>query len=269
VQRVPRLCPECGNLDLAGLGRGTQRLEEGLQSLFPEARIGRLDRDVARRRGAAQSVLEAVHAGALDLLVGTQMLAKGHDFRRLGLVVVMDADAGLFAADFRAPERLFATLMQVAGRAGRHQASSRVLVQTRYPQHPVYEALAAHDYERFAQAHLAERAQASLPPFTFQALLTASAPTHEAAVAFLEAARQALPTPETAHSTLAAARAYLTVCDPVPMPLAQVRGQARAQMLLESTSRPALHAVLTPWLAGLHAQRARVAWQLVIDPLEI
>jgi primosomal protein N' (replication factor Y) len=269
AQRVPRLCPECGNVDLAGLGRGTQRLEEGLQSLFPGARIGRLDRDVARRRGAAQSVLAAVHAGDLDLLVGTQMLAKGHDFRRLGLVVVMDADAGLFAADFRAPERLFATLMQVAGRAGRHQENSRVLIQTRYPQHSVYEALAAHDYERFVQAQLEQRAQAGLPPYTYQALLTASATSQEAAVAFLDDARHQIASLEAPGGDLDAARAMLTVCDPVPMPLAQVRGQARAQMLLESVARPALHAVLTPWIARLQAQRTRVAWQLVVDPLEI
>ncbi len=270
-QRVPRVCPECGNVDLAGLGRGTQRLEEGLQGLFPAARIGRLDRDVARRRGAAQSLLAAVHAGELDLLVGTQMVAKGHDFRRLGLVVVLDADAGLFAADFRAPERLFATLMQVAGRAGRHQEGSRVIVQTRFPEHPVFEALAAHDYERFASAQLEEREQASLPPYVYQALLTAHAKTHEAAVAFLALARERLLAGggPAGPAIAAEALARLTVCDPVPMPVAQLRGEARAQMLLESASRPALHAALAPWLAGLQAERTAVRWQLVVDPLEI
>jgi primosomal protein N' (replication factor Y) len=269
-QRVPRTCPECGNVDLAGLGRGTQRLEEGLQDLFPAARIGRLDRDVARRRGAAERMLDAAHAGEVDLLVGTQMLAKGHDFRRLTLVVVVDADAGLFAADFRAPERLFATLMQVAGRAGRHHAASRVLIQTRYPEHPVYDALAAHDYERFAAQQLAEREQASLPPFAHQALLTAQAKTHEAAEGFLAQARAlllergagALPLPPGVLDALNA-------CDPVPMPLAQMRGEARAQMLVESVSRGALHAALGAWLAALRAQRATVRWQLVVDPLEI
>ena len=269
-QRVPRTCPECGNVDLAGLGRGTQRLEEGLQDLFPSARIGRLDRDVARRRGAAEKMLDAAHAGEVDLLVGTQMLAKGHDFRRLTLVVVVDADAGLFAADFRAPERLFATLMQVAGRAGRHHAASRVLIQTRYPDHPVYDALAAHDYERFAAQQLAEREQASLPPFAHQALLTAQARTHEAAQGFLEQARAllhgrgegALPLPPGVLDAL-------NVSDPVPMPLAQMRGEARAQMLVESASRGALHAALGAWLAALRALRTPVRWQLVVDPLEI
>jgi primosomal protein N' len=268
-QRVPRACPDCGNVDLAGLGRGTQRLEEGLQSLFPAARIGRLDRDVARRRGAAQSLLDAVHAGEVDLLVGTQMLAKGHDFRRLTLVVVVDADAGLFAADFRAPERLFATLMQVAGRAGRHHAASRVLIQTRFPDHPVYEALAAHDYDRFAAQQLEEREQAGLPPFVHQALLTAQAKNAEAAAGFLAAARDCLVAGDTDPSIPADALAALTVCDPVPMPLAQMRGETRVQMLVESASRPALHAALGPWLHTLRAMRSPVRWQLVVDPLEI
>jgi len=269
-RRVPRTCPDCGNVDLAGLGRGTQRLEEGLQTLFPGARIGRLDRDVARRRGAAQSLLDAAHAGEVDLLVGTQMLAKGHDFRRLTLVVVVDADAGLFAADFRAPERLFATLMQVSGRAGRHHAASRVLIQSRYPDHPVYAALVAHDYERFAAQQLEEREAAGLPPFVHQALLTAQARTPEAPVAFLARAREMLlagggTEPPIAEETLAA----LVVCDPVPMPLAQMRGDHRAQMLVESPSRAALHAALAPWLAALREERTPVRWQLVVDPLEI
>ena len=268
-QRVPRTCPGCGNVDLAGLGRGTQRLEEGLQELFPSARIGRLDRDVARRRGAAEKMLDAAHAGEVDLLVGTQMLAKGHDFRRLTLVVVVDADAGLFAADFRAPERLFATLMQVAGRAGRHHASSRVLIQTRYPDHPVYDALAAHDYERFAAQQLAEREQAALPPFIHQALLTAQAKTHEAAEGFLAQARDLLVEGRTAPPIAREVLDALNVCDPVPMPLAQMRGEARAQMLVESASRGALHAALGLWLATLRAQRTPVRWQIVVDPHEI
>jgi primosomal protein N' (replication factor Y) len=268
-QPVPRSCPECGNVDLAGLGRGTQRLEEGLQSLFPGARIGRLDRDVARRRGAAQQMLDAAHAGEVDLLVGTQMLAKGHDFRRLTLVVVVDADAALFAADFRAPERLFATLMQVAGRAGRHHAASRVLIQTRFPEHPVFVALAAHDFDRFAADQLTEREQASLPPFVHQALLTVQARSADDTIAFLADARNRLLSADTDPPIPDTVLAALTVCDPVPMPLAQMRGLARAQMLIESSSRPALHAALGPWLAALREQRHPARWQLVVDPLEI
>ena len=168
---APRACPECGNQDLAALGRGTQRLEEGLAGLFPDARIGRLDRDVASRRGATERFLAAAHAGEVDLLIGTQMLAKGHDFSRLTLVVVVDADAGLFAADFRAPERLFATLMQVAGRAGRHsRAAATTLIQTRYPEHPLFASLKAHDYPGFAEARVAgargERSAAVYPSGT-------------------------------------------------------------------------------------------------------
>jgi primosomal protein N' (replication factor Y) len=268
-QPVPRSCPECGNVDLAGLGRGTQRLEEGLQSLFPGARIGRLDRDVARRRGAAQKMLDAAHAGEVDLLVGTQMLAKGHDFRRLTLVVVVDADAALFAADFRAPERLFATLMQVAGRAGRHHAASRVLIQTRFPEHPVFVALAAHDFDRFAADQLTEREQASLPPFVHQALLTVQARSADDTIAFLADARNRLLSADTDPPIPDTVLAALTVCDPVPMPLAQMRGLVRAQMLIESPSRPALHAALGPWLAALREQRHPARWQLVVDPLEI
>jgi primosomal protein N' (replication factor Y) len=178
-------------------------------------------------------------------------------------------DAALFAADFRAPERLFATLMQVAGRAGRHHADSRVLIQTRFPEHAVYEALAAHDYVRFAEQQLAEREQAVLPPFVHQALLTAQARSAADAQAFLKTARHWLTQGGGAAVVPPDALAAVSVFDPVPMPLAQLRGESRAQMLIESASRPALHAVLGAWLAELHAQRASVRWQLVVDPLEI
>ena len=263
---APRACPDCGNQDLAALGRGTQRLEEGLAGLFPEARIGRLDRDVASRRGATERFLAAAHAGEVDLLIGTQMLAKGHDFSRLTLVVVVDADAGLFAADFRAPERLFATLMQVAGRAGRHSAgAATTLVQTRYPEHPLFAALKAHDYPGFAEAELQGREASGLPPYAHQALLLAQARVMETTLGFLQAARERLLSlnPPT----------DLNVCDPVPMPLARVRDVSRAQLLVECTSRKLLHRLLSAWreeldpLAG--TIRGTIRWQLVIDPIEI
>ncbi|RKW34388.1 MAG: hypothetical protein D8H96_19600, partial [Lautropia sp.] len=193
TQTVPRACPACGNQDLAPLGRGTQKLEDALATLFPSAHIGRLDRDVARRKGATQAFLDDVHAGRTNLLVGTQMLAKGHDFDRLTLVVVVDADAGLFTTDFRAPERLFATLMQVAGRAGRHRSEhARTLIQTRHPEHPLFESLRRHDYPSFAAAQLADRQAGALPPFGFQALLQAQARDLDSALAFLQDARQYL-----------------------------------------------------------------------------
>ena len=257
---VPRACPDCGNVDLTPLGRGTQRLEEGLQQLFPGARIARLDRDVARRRNAARDIIDAAHAGDVDILVGTQMLAKGHDFRRLTLVAAIDPDGGLYSSDFRAPERLFAVLMQVAGRAGRSGAASRVIVQSRFPGHPLFAALARHDYAGFADAQLAERRESRLPPFVFQALLRAEARTLDAALDFLAQAK-ALARPDEAQGT--------TLFDPVPMPLMRLAGRERAQLLLEADSRAALHAFLDRWLAELDAVRTPVRWQLEVDPLEI
>jgi len=261
---VPRACPQCGNLGLAGLGRGTQRLEEDLAHQFPGQRIARLDRDVANRRGAAQALIAAVHQGEVDLLVGTQMLAKGHDFRRLSLVVVVDGDAGLFSADFRAPERLFATLMQVAGRAGREVAASRVLVQTRYPAHPLFEFLKRHDYSGFADALLAERRDAAMPPFTHQALLRADAPTLDDALAFLRTARElAEPLCGTEVDS------PMQLFDPVPMPMARLKGRERAQLLVESGARPALQEFLPHWLAALRTVKTRARWHLEVDPSEI
>ena len=265
-QAVPRQCPGCGDADLRPLGRGTQRLEEALAESFPDARIARLDRDVARRRGAAQAMLDAVHEGEVDLLVGTQMLAKGHDFRRLRLVVVADPDGALFAADFRAPERLFATLMQVAGRAGRFAHDGRVIVQTRFPGEPLFASLLAHDFEGFADRLLAERREAGLPPFGHQALLRAEAAIAEDAIGFLAAARNALLDLLADQPELAAqVRCY----DPVPMPLARLAGRERAQLLVESDARPALHRVLSIWWRALDALPARARWQLEVDPAEI
>ncbi|MDO4636401.1 MAG: primosomal protein N' [Lautropia sp.] len=315
TQPVPRACPDCGNQDLAPLGRGTQKLEDALADLFPEARIGRLDRDVARRKGATQDFLDRVHAGQTNLLVGTQMLAKGHDFDRLTLVVVVDADAGLFTTDFRAPERLFATLMQVAGRAGRHRCEhARTLIQTRHPEHPLFEALRHHDYPGFAAAQLADRQAGALPPFSYQALLQAQARDLDSALAFLQDARHTLLTgcqraadgsqhiithhafcsanvmqnhdgpgdrPPSAVPPLPAG-VLMEICDPVPMPMAQINKVFRAQLLIESNHRASLHALLNAWQAALgsldHAsgvtgqaghQIKGIRWQLVIDPQEI
>jgi primosomal protein N' (replication factor Y) len=266
-QAVPRSCPDCGNVDLKGLGRGTQRLEEGLAELFPAARIARLDRDVARRRGAAQQVLAAAHAGEVDILVGTQMLAKGHDFRRLSLVVAVDCDGGLYAADYRAPERLFATLMQVAGRAGRDARASRVIVQTRFPEHPLFGYLARHDYEGFADLQLAERQMVGLPPWRFQALLRAEADSQLDAIAFLAQAR------ETGQALLEPGERLpepaVRLLDPVPMAMSRLAGRERAQLLVESDARPPLHRFLDQWLPLLRELRGKVRWQLDVDPAEI
>src|SRR5690606_38254595 len=188
---IPAACPDCGNQDIHPFGRGTQRLEETLAQRFPQARVLRVDRDSANSPTKWRALLEAVHANEVDILIGTQMLAKGHDFPKLTLVGAIGADAALFAADFRAPERLFAQLMQVGGRSGRAELPGEVLIQTEYPDHPLYQALIEHDFERFAATQLAEREQAGFPPYTFQALLRAEAPHIDQALEFLARGRAA------------------------------------------------------------------------------
>ncbi|MFC4486405.1 primosomal protein N' [Tepidiphilus baoligensis] len=260
----PRACPECGALDLRPIGRGTQRLEERLQALFPQARIARIDRDAVKTLPQWETLLEEVRAGQYDLLVGTQMMAKGHDFPSLTLVGVIGADAGLYAAEVRATERMFQQLMQVAGRAGRAGAPGRVLIQTEFSQHPLFRELAAHDYAAFAGRTLAERRALRLPPFAFQALLRADDEALEPALAFLEEAR-------SAARSLAASEAWpIRVFDPVPMRLVRLARRERAQLLVEGDHRPALHAFLERWAGALrelpHPRSLR--WRLEVDPLE-
>ena len=255
--RIPHACPTCGNIDLQPLGRGTQRVEEGLQALFPEARILRIDADSTRRKGSAQAAFDTVHRGEVDILIGTQMVAKGHDFKKLTLVGVLNPDTALFSQDYRASERLFAQLMQVAGRAGRAGLESEVLIQSRYCTHPLYGAVMRHDYDRFAGDLLEERHQAALPPYMYQALLRAEAPELATAIEFLEQARDALPSDA------------VTVNDPIPMTMTRVHNVERAQLLVESNSRPALQAFLTTWVDTLRAMKSRVRWSLEVDPLDI
>lgn len=263
--RVPRACPDCGNADLLAVGHGTQRIEEALQAALPTARIARIDRDSTRRRHAAQTALDAVHAGDVDVLVGTQMVAKGHDFRRVSLVVILNCDAQLVAPDFRAPERLFATLLQVAGRAGRAGLASRVLVQTRFPDHPLLAAVGRRDYAAFARQQLAERRSAGLPPYMHQALLTAEARALPAALDFLAQAR--------ALAQQTDAEAGVVVYDAVPMPLAKLAGVHRAQLLVEAPQRARLQPWLRAWLAEVRQlarqTKPRVHWQIEVDPQQI
>lgn len=255
--RIPRHCPTCGNVDLQPLGRGTQRFEEGLAAMFPEARILRIDADSTRKKGSAQEAFDTVHRGEVDILIGTQMVAKGHDFKKLTLVGILNPDTALFSQDYRASERLFAQLMQVAGRAGRAGLASEVLIQTRYAQHPLYAAVVRHDYDRYAGSLLEERRQAALPPYMYQALLRAEAPELATAIAFLEQARDILPTDT------------ITLNDPIPMTMTRVYNVDRAQLLVESNSRPALQAFLKEWVALLRALKTRVRWSLEVDPLDI
>ena len=255
---VPRACPTCGNLDLKAMGRGTQRVEDALGARFPGARIVRIDRDSARRRSELARTLESVARGEADILVGTQLLAKGHDFPLLTLVGVLDADNALVSTDYRAAERLYSTLAQVAGRAGRARHAGEVLVQTRYPQHPLYAALARHDYAAFAAALLAERESAGFPPFVHEAALRAEAPKLAQALQFLEDAARLVPVPEEVR-----------IYDPVPHVITRRADLERAQLLVQSASRPALQGFLTAWSERLFAAAPRgVRWHLDVDPIE-
>ena len=257
---IPRACPDCGNVDLLPFGRGTQRLEAMLAERFPAARVLRIDRDSASTPKKWQALLATIHAGEADILVGTQMLAKGHDFPLLTLVGAVGADAALFAADFRAPERLFAQLMQVGGRSGRADLPGEVLIQTEYPDHPLYRALVDHDYVRFARTQLDERRIAGFPPFSFQAMLRAEARSIEQSLAFLIAARNAA----------AALAEGVTLYDAVPMRMQRLMTLERGQLLVESNSRPALQAFLPAWMEKLHAMKmpGGLRWHLDVDPLE-
>ena len=261
---VPHHCPDCGNVDIAPLGRGTQRIEEALAARFPQARIARIDADSTRRKGSAQAMFDEVHAGEVDILVGTQMVAKGHDFQRVTLVGIVHPDAAMFSHDFRAAEHLFASLMQVSGRAGRAGLGGEVLIQTRYPDAPALQALARHDYDGFAASQLRERRQAGLPPFAYQVLITAEHGQLERALAFLQAARE--------QADACAMAPEVQLHDPVPMSMVRLFNKERAQMLVEAGSRPILQRFISEWVPTFEEVGTRVKgvrWQLEIDPLRI
>ncbi|HXD39070.1 MAG TPA: primosomal protein N' [Ramlibacter sp.] len=274
TERVPRACPACGNVDIAPLGRGTERLQEQLADLLAGVkqaggepiRIARMDADSTRLKGALEQQLASMHAGDVDVLVGTQMVTKGHDFRRITLVAALNADSALFSSDFRAPERLFSLLMQAAGRAGRDAAqalSSEMWVQTWHPRHPLFAALRNHDYPAFAAQQLKEREQAGMPPFGFQALLRADARSQQAAQAFLNAAGAAAQALEGADRVM--------LYSAVPLGIQRVANVERAQMLVESASRSALQRFLAAWQPVLQAMREKglIRWAVDVDPLTI
>ena len=286
AERVPRACPECGNVDIAPVGRGTEKLEEHLAELlagvrrpnsisdsFPDGeplRIARIDADSTRLKGELEKQLAKVHSGEVDVLVGTQMIAKGHDFRRITLVAAVNPDNALFSSDFRAPERLFSLLMQAAGRAGRDagiRSQSEMWIQTFYPQHPLFDALKRHDYPAFAAQQLQERQQAGMPPFSFQALVRAEAREQQVAQGFLTSASEAAQAMPEAP--------YVTLYPAVPMSIQRVANIERAQMLIESPSRVHLQRFLTAWHAVLHGTRQKpegkglIRWAVDVDPLSI
>jgi primosomal protein N' (replication factor Y) len=280
TQAVPRACPGCGNQDIGSFGHGTERLEEHLAELLVDLkrpdgsalRIARIDADSTRLKGELVRQLAEVHDGDVDVLVGTQMVAKGHDFRRVTLVAALNPDGALFSADFRAPERLFSLLMQAAGRAGRDAELSagspcEMWVQTFHPAHPLFETLKQHDFEKFAEQQLLERSQAGLPPFTFQALVRAEARSQDAAQAFLNAAREA------GDTWLGELELAVTLYPAVPMSMQRVANVERAQMLVESGSRRALQHFLAAWQADLQhlrgSHKAVLRWAIDVDPLAI
>jgi primosomal protein N' (replication factor Y) len=280
TERVPRACPGCGNIDIAPLGKGTERLEEHLAELLagvnrPDGsalRIARIDADTTRLKGTLEAQLASVHAREVDVLVGTQMIAKGHDFRHITLVAAINPDGALFSSDFRAPERLFGLLMQAAGRAGRDAergAASEMWVQTFHPEHPLFAALKKHDYPAFAAQELQEREAAGMSPFGFSALLRAEARTQEVAQGFLNAAAEAAQTQQLPGIEA------VTPYPAVPMTIQRVANIERAQMLVESSSRAALQRFLAAWQPLLHQTRKQaefkslVRWAIDVDPLAI
>ena len=280
AERVPHACPACGNTDISTIGRGTELLEEHLAELLADTRrpdgsavrIVRIDADSTKLKGALEAQLAQVHAGEVDVLVGTQMIAKGHDFRLITLVAAVQPDGALFSSDFRAPERLFSLLMQAGGRAGRdaaHSARSEMWVQTQHPTHPLFEALKRHDYIAFATQQLEERATAGMPPFAFQALVRADARTQEVAQGFLGAASAA------AVAAALDSVAQVTLYPAVPMTIQRVANIERAQMLVESPSRAALQRFLAAWHSTLQQTRQQpehkglIRWAVDVDPLVI
>lgn len=257
--RVPHACPDCGNADLHPVGSGTQRVESVLQERFPEARILRVDRDSTRSKRAWQSMREQIHANEVDILVGTQMLAKGHDFPALTLVGVLNPDGALYSSDFRAAEKLFAQLAQVAGRAGRADKPGEVLIQTAFPDHPLFRALQAHDFEGWAAAQLAERQLAGFPPFIYQAMLRAEGRSEAEVYAFLNQAR----------AVAVSFRHAVEVFGVVPAALPRRASHTRAQLLVQGAKRKDLQQFLRAWqplLDELPMQKLR--WSLDVDPLE-
>ena len=257
---VPFKCPDCGNQDLTAVGHGTQRVEETLRAFLPKAAVVRVDRDSTAHKNDWADLYRRIADNEIDILVGTQMLAKGHDFARLNLVIVLNADGSLYSADFRAPERLFAELMQVSGRAGRADKPGKVLIQTQLPEHPVFAAVKAQDYAVFAENELNERQMFAMPPFGFQTAVRADAPRVADAMEFLNAAKETIAPllPESVSQFGAA-----------PMLMVRLAERERAQIFLESTSRQDLHRAVSLWVQVLQQNRdGKIRWSVDVDAQE-
>lgn len=255
-------CPGCGSKNVRRLGLGTERVARALERRIEGLRVARMDRDAIRRRGSLEDLLDRVHAGEVDAVVGTQMLAKGHHFPNVTLVAILDADAGLFGIDFRATERMAQLLLQVAGRAGRGDRTGRVLLQTHHPEHPLLRVLVLEGYRKFCAEALAERRVARLPPFASLALVRAEALQRDAPQSFLRDA-----------GACASAHPYpgVSVLGPVPSPMERRAGRYRAQLLVDATSRAALQRFLPEWIAELESlpSARKVRWSVDVDPQEM
>ena len=273
VKPIPQFCPECGNADLKTLGHGTQKLEDAIEEMWPQARVLRVDTDSSRKSKGAEALFQEIHDGNVDIVVGTQMIAKGHDYQNIGLVAVLDSDSRLYSADFRAAERLFAQLVQVAGRAGRSgttgEAGGDIYIETQYPESPVFQYLLRHDIDGFLAFTASEREEAKLPPYSYQALIHAEGKSLEKAIQFLSELKarmrgQGVITKE------------LKVYDPVPKPVMRVAGSERAQLLIESVNRKALQEALEMIdqelrqdSQGRISKTSRIRWLVERDPIAI
>ncbi|QWE10611.1 primosomal protein N' [Polynucleobacter sp. es-EL-1] len=273
VKPIPSFCPDCGNADLKALGHGTQKMEDAIEEMWPQARVLRVDTDSSRKSKGAEALFQEIHDGNVDVVVGTQMIAKGHDYQNIGLVAVLDADSRLYSADFRAAERLFAQLVQVAGRAGRSgtngEKGGEIYIETQYPESPVFQFLLRHDVDGFLRFTASEREEAGLPPYSYQALIHAEAKSLDKAIQFLNELKSKLK----ARTLITKA---LRVYDPVPKPVMRVAGSERAQLLIESTNRKALQETLEivdqelrQDSQGRISNRSRVRWLIERDPIAI
>lgn len=262
-RRTPNQCPECGSPDLRAIGQGTEQIEDRLSQLFPDTPLARIDRDTTSRKGALEKLLEGIHKGAYPLLLGTQMLAKGHHFPAVTLVGILDVDQGLFGADYRAPERMAQLILQVAGRAGRAEKAGRVLIQTRHPDHPLMQLLIRQGYDTFAKEAMAERKLALLPPYSHQVLIRAESTKAEDPIEFLRQAAEAgrrLPGGE-----------QIELWGPVPAPMERRAGRIRAHLLVQSNQRGPLQRWLSCWITdiGTLPEARKVRWSIDVDPMEM
>jgi primosomal protein N' (replication factor Y) len=269
-QALLEICPSC-NAPVKAVGQGTERIEDTLAAIYPDAPVARIDRDTVSRKGELDATLARIHAGEVKLLIGTQMLSKGHHFPNVTLAVILNADQGLFSADFRGSERLAQSILQVAGRAGRGDRAGEVLIQTEYPDHPLLERLLSGGYEAFAAAALQERQEADWPPFSRLALLRAEAPDVRAALQFLQAAKQVAFSHMRTKATDTERIKKLRIFGPAPAPMTRRAGVNRAQLLLHCPTAPPLQqllAVLIPQLETL-PEAKRVRWSVDVDPIEL